>query len=147
MPFTFLPIALVLAALCTLINIWLGIRIGQMRGREKVSIGDGGSEPLIRRMRAQANLIENAPFVVILVALIEVCTGTSLWLGLVAAIFVAARIAHPLGMDGARFGRAVGTGATMLIQLVLAIWAIAIPIVAHHDLKRAEPTETVVPQG
>lgn len=147
MPFTILPIALVLAALCTLLNIWLGFRIGQVRGREKISIGDGGSEPLIRRMRAQANFIENGPLVVVLVALIELCAGTNLWLGLLAALFVVARVAHALGMDGARYGRAVGTGVTMTVQVVLAVWAIAIPIVAHHDIARAQQTETIVPAG
>ena len=147
MPFTILPIALVLAGLCTLINLWLSIRTGQVRGREKISIGDGGSEPLIRRMRAQANFIENAPLVVVLVALVELCTGTSLVLAVLALLFVVARIAHAFGMDGWGPGRMAGTGATMLIQLVLAVWAIAIPIVAHHDMQRTQPSETIVPVG
>ncbi len=147
MPSTILPIALVLAAACASINVWLGIRIGRMRAHEKVSVGDGGSEPLIRRMRAQANFVENAPFVVILVALIELCAGSSSWLALLALLFVGGRIVHPFGMDGWMPGRLVGTALTMLIQIVLAIWAIAIPIIAHHDLKRAEPTEIVVPAG
>ena len=147
MPFTILPISLVLAAVCALVNLWLGIRIGQVRQKEKAWVGDAGSEPLIRRMRAQANFVENAPFVIALVALIELCAGTSVWLAIPAGLFVVARVLHPFGMDGWRAGRMIGAVVTMLVLLVLAIWAVAIPVIAHHDIQRAEPTETVVPAG
>ncbi len=147
MPFTILPIALVLAAACALINLWLGIRVGQVRQKDKVWVGDAGSEPLIRRMRAQANFVENAPFVLVLVALIEFCAGTNPWLAIIAGLFVAARLCHPFGMDGWAPGRMIGAATTMLAELLLALWAVAIPIVAHHDLQRAEPTETVAPAG
>ena len=142
MPSTILPIALLLAAACALVNLWLSVRIGQVRRREKLWAGDAGSEPLLRRMRAQANLIENAPLVVALVALIELSAGTNLWLAILAGLFVAARLAHPLGMDGWVPGRVFGAATTMLVQLLLALWAVAIPIVAHHDVRRAEPVET-----
>jgi hypothetical protein len=49
-----LPIALTAAAAAAIVNLWLGIRIGQVRTREKISIGDGGNEALIRRMLALA---------------------------------------------------------------------------------------------
>ena len=130
-----------------MINLWLGVRVGQVRQKERTWIGDAGSEPLIRRMRAQANFVENAPFVLALVALIELCAGTSLWLAIPAGLFVVARIVHPFGMDGSAPARMIGAGTTMLVLLVLAIWAVAIPIVARHDIQRAEPTETVVPAG
>ena len=147
MPFTILPVSLVLAAACALINLWLSVRTGQMRRRERVWVGDGGSEPLIRRMRAQANFLENAPFALLLVALIELGTGQRHWLWLLAALFVAARLAHPFGMDGVKPARMIGAGLTMLVLLVLAVWAVAIPISASEHLKRGEPIETVVPRG
>ena len=64
---TMLPVTLVLAAGCALINLWLAIRIGAVRRVAQVFVGDGGDERVIRRMRAQANFAENAPFVVALV--------------------------------------------------------------------------------
>ena len=142
MPSTILPIALLLAAACALINLWLPVRIGQVRRREKLWVGDAGSEPLLRRMRAQANLIDDAPLVVALVALIELSAGTNPWLAILAGLFVAARLAHPFGIDGWVPGRVFGAATTMLVQLLLAFWAVAIPIVAHHDVRRAEPVET-----
>ena len=56
-----LPATLCLAAACALVNFWLGMRIGKIRHAESISVGDGGNEALIRRMRAQANFIEQAP--------------------------------------------------------------------------------------
>jgi uncharacterized protein len=117
-----LPIALTTAAAAAIVNLWLGIRIGQVRTREKISVGDGGNETLIRRMRAQANFVEFAPFVLILVALLELATGTTLWLWGASALFIIARIAHAFGMDGKPYGREAGILLTMLITLGLALY-------------------------
>ena len=148
MPLTLLPVTLVMTGALALINLWLTFRVGQARRASGVSVGDGGDDRLIRRMRAQANFIENAPIVIALVGLIELAAGPSIWLEGAAALFVLARIAHPIGMDGTVYrARMIGTTATILLQLALAIWAIAIPLVAHHDAVEAQPVETVVPQG
>ena len=70
-----LPITLTIAGAAALLNIWLARRVGQMRLTHKVSIGDGGNEALIARMRAQANFVEYTPFVLILIGLIELAEG------------------------------------------------------------------------
>ena len=146
MPLTLLPVTLVLAGACALIDLWLMIRIGQVRRAEKVWVGDANSEPLVRRMRAQANFVETAPFVLILVGLIEFSVGTSAWLWAAAAAFLVARVAHPFGMDGAGKARMLGAGLTMALLLALAIWAIAIPFTAHRGASEPIPVEAV-PQG
>ena len=91
MPIAALPVTLVTAAACAFLTLWLSIRIGRTRGAEKISVGDGGSEPLIRRMRAQANFVENAPFVLGLIAVIEVSVGVSTWLWAASGLFLVAR--------------------------------------------------------
>ena len=68
-------------AACALLNIWLGRRVGRMRVAHKVSIGDGGNEALIARMRAQANFVEYTPFFLILLGLIELAAGRNLAVG------------------------------------------------------------------
>ena len=98
-----------------------------VRRSEKISIGDGGNERLTARMRAQLNFAEYAPIVLILIALIELAVGTVDWLWWVAALFVAARILHPFGMDGWKPGRAIGIGLTFLILAGLALYAASIP--------------------
>jgi uncharacterized membrane protein YecN with MAPEG domain len=126
----YLPISLASAAAAALTNIWLSIRIGQMRGAKKISIGDGGDEALIRRMRAQANFIENTPIVLVLIAVIELARPINPWLTGVAVLYVLGRIAHGLGMDGGalKLGRGIGTLITMVTLLGLGIWAATIAI-------------------
>lgn len=119
-----LPISLTAAAAAGLINLWLGIRIGRVRTAEKISVGDGGNERLIRRMRAQANFVEFTPFVLILIFLIELATGTSLLLWGVMALYMVARIAHAFGMDGIGGARVAGILVTMLTLLGLAGYAV-----------------------
>jgi uncharacterized protein len=122
-----LPITLTIAAGAALVNIWLMIRCGQARTKNKVSIGDGGDEFVIRRMRAHANFVENAPFVLILIAAIEATSKTSpMWLWWVGILFIFGRLAHGLGMDGGALGkgRMVGTLITMLTLVGLAGFAL-----------------------
>jgi hypothetical protein len=121
-----LPITLCAAAAAALINIWLAIRCGQVRTAEKISMGDGGNQKLIARMRAHSNFVENTPFVLVLVAALELALGGGTVLAAVAGVYMSGRVAHGLGMDGGAFaqGRLIGTMITLLTQLGLAIWAI-----------------------
>ena len=125
-----LPVTLVTAGGLALINFWLGMRIAQVRRASKISVGDGGHEPLVRRMRAQLNFVEFAPFVLALIGLIEFSAGTSTWLWLVASAFLVARVLHGFGMDGWSLGRGVGTGVTMLVMVGLGLYAISLPLLA-----------------
>lgn len=120
-----LPTTLAMAAAAALINIWLAMRCGRVRGKESISIGTGGSELMERRMRAQLNFVENTPWVLALVALLELAGKGGQWLAIVAAVYMLGRIAHALGMDPDGFakGRMIGTLITMLSQLGLAVVA------------------------
>lgn len=126
----FLPITLAAAAAAAFINIWLSIRIGMIRAAKKILIGDGGDEDLIRRMRAQANFIENAPISLVLIAVIELARGPNMWLMGAAAAFTLGRVAHGVGMDGGPLGRlrGLGTLVTIVVQAGLAVWAVSIAL-------------------
>ena len=134
-----LPIALTIAGAAALLNIWLARRVGQMRLAHKVSIGDAGNEALIARMRAQANFVEYTPFVLILIALIELAEGSTLWLWIVGVAYILGRIAHGFGMDRPRSDplrlRTVGIIVTALILFGLALYAIALPYL-HREPAR-----------
>lgn len=146
MDMVMLPITMVTAGAAALINVWLAFRVGQMRHAAGVMIGDGGNERLIARMRAQANFVEYAPFILILIGLIELTGGPSLWLWLASALFLLARLAHPFGMDGVRWCRTIGTTVTLVLLVGLGLYAVAMPFrtaPAHH-----QPTfETMPSQG
>ena len=105
-----LPVTLCAAAAAAVINIWLSIRVGQVRRSLKVSIGDDAGGPLTARMRAQLNFVENTAFVLILIAAIELSGRGGDWLAWVSAIYLLGRVAHGIGMDGGGLaaGRAAG---------------------------------------
>jgi uncharacterized membrane protein YecN with MAPEG domain len=146
-----LPISLTMAGIAALINIWLGMRCGQVRQAEKISIGDGGSEKLIARMRAQANFIENVPLLLILVVLIEMALGGGdgsshgpVWLWVLAGAIMIGRVLHALGMDGTLpVGRTIGTLLTMLSLAGLALYAIVLPHLPYNAPAQTETVETV----
>jgi uncharacterized membrane protein YecN with MAPEG domain len=125
-----LSTTLCLAAAAAVINIWISMRVGRLRHAAKVSVGDGGDERLIRRMRAHANFVENTPLVLILIAAVDLSGKGAAWLAVVGAVYMLGRVCHALGMDGGslEWGRGVGTLVTMLTQLGLAIVAVLIAL-------------------
>ena len=125
---TFLPVTLLTAAAAVFLNIWLGLRIGQLRARFKVSLGDGGQEPLLRRMRAQANYIESAPFVLVLIAALEASGASRTGLGFIALIYLLVRVSHGIGMESAdrRRFREIGAMGTGFVMLALGFWAVGL---------------------
>lgn len=124
-----LPITLTIAGALALINLWLSVRVSRLRWSQKVSIGDGGKEVVMTRMRAHANFSEYAPLFLILLGLIELARGPETWLWATAILFVLGRLAHAFGMDrpapnALRIG---GMIATYTPMVVLAVYALAIP--------------------
>ena len=125
-----LPTTLSLTAAAALINLWLAIRVGKLRGSEKIFHGDGGHALLLRRMRAQANFIEYVPLTLILIAGIELSGKGGGWLPIVGAVFMFGRLLHPFGMDSESPAptRAIGMMTTMLTLIGLAVMAVLIAL-------------------
>ena len=124
-----LPITLTIAAAAALISIWLAMRVVRVRAARKVSIGHGDDPLLETRMRAQANFGEYTPFFLILLGLVELASGSSTWLWLVAIAYILARIAHAFGMERPAPNklRAGGMLVTLVALLGLAAYALSIP--------------------
>lgn len=123
-----LPITLTFATAAALLNLWLGMRVSQLRLRHKVLVGHGDDPRVESRMRAHANFVEYTPFVLILMALIELAHGWPLGLWLVGLLYIIARLAHPIGMErpAPNLFRAAGAVVSWAVLLVLAGWALAI---------------------
>ncbi len=125
-----LQTTLSLAAAAVVINMWLAMRCGRLRASEKILHGDGGHEPLLRRMRAQSNFIEYTPLMLILIGVIELTGKGGTWLAIVGAVFMVGRVLHAVGMDNPEVGkpRMIGMLATMLPMLGLAVVAVLIAL-------------------
>ena len=108
-----------------LLALWLSVRIVRLRLSQRVTHGDGGHPILARRMRAQLNFVETAPFVLALIVLIELAGRGGMWLHLLSILFVFARILHGVGMDAEKGGlpRQIGVIVTMLTLLGLSVFA------------------------
>jgi uncharacterized membrane protein YecN with MAPEG domain len=126
------PITLLTVAAAVAVNIWLGARVVRSRRDHGVKIGDGGNEAVLRRMRAQANFIENTTLFLFLLGALELSGGNRLALGAIAAAFMLARIAHGVGMDGPHLvrWRMVGMMTTVAAMVALSLWAIVCAVEA-----------------
>ena len=125
-----LSTTLCLSAAAAVVNFWLGMRIGKLRHALGISVGDGGNEAMIRRMRAQANFLEAAPLTLILFALLEAAGKGGVWLAPLGAVFMLGRIAHAFGMEenGFRAGRPIGMLTSMVTQLTLVVTAVLVTL-------------------
>ena len=123
-----LPVSLTSAAMFGLLALWLAVRTGRARLKARVGHGDGGDALLARRMRAQLNFVETAPFVLALIVLIDLAGAGRGWLVWVALVFVIGRVLHGFGMDADMAGRPrqIGTGITLLTLLGLSIVAVLV---------------------
>lgn len=117
-------------AAAALINFWLMVRCAKVRVASNIIHGDDGNPLMMRRMRAHANFIESAPLVLILIGAIELAGKGGLWLQIVAAVYLLARVGHAFGMDRDTGNplRAGGAVVTMLALIGLAVIAVLITL-------------------
>lgn len=112
------------AGLLGLIHIWLLAHVGMMRGRQKISIGDGGDKLMIRAMRGQSNFVENVPLTLVYLTLMALL-GTPVWvLHILGVILVFGRILHALHFcadDAPAWQRAGGFSASFLVLVISAL--------------------------
>jgi hypothetical protein len=109
------------AAFLMVMQVVLMYRVIGQRGQADVLIGAGGNEALEQRQRVHGNFIENVPTFLIGLALIEMMVGSTLWVLVLAGVFVVSRIAHAIGLGmstGVTPGRLAGTLGTMICTLI-----------------------------
>jgi uncharacterized membrane protein YecN with MAPEG domain len=106
------------AGLNGLILLWLAIHVTTVRGREKISIGDGGNPAMIRAMRGMANFVEFVPLILLQMALMA-AIGAPVWLIHVFGIALTlGRLAHGWHFsrdDAPGWQRGAGAGISFLL--------------------------------
>lgn len=116
------------AALNILILTWISFETGRLRGKHKVSIGDGGVKHLARIMRGHANAIENMPMFFILLSISAILGMPALAAHLFGAAFTIGRGLHAwhfIQEDAPAWQRGGGFGLSFLCQVVLVIAVLA----------------------
>lgn len=110
------------AAILSVLCVMLSLKVVGIRRKEKISVGDGGSDALLRATRAQGNLLEYTPITLIMLGCAEINGVPRLLLALVALAFVAGRVLHPAGLkDNSNFSaRVLGMQLTLVAMLALA---------------------------
>jgi len=120
------PVFFVCAGLLGLLVVALTVYVGVMRGRKRISLGDGGDAEMQAAVRAHGNLMELAPIALLMIYM----TGDFYGFGTVAALSVVllvARLLHAGGMLGlVPRGRLLGTlGSTAILGIASILLAIA----------------------
>lgn len=107
---TFQIVALYVALHLILIPV-LTFRVGQVRIREKINLGDGENPLLLARMRAHGNYVETAPFALIGLFALAMMGANHIGLHLFGAVFLIGRLLHAHGMaqkNSGGIGRVIG---------------------------------------
>ncbi|WP_133499652.1 MAPEG family protein [Cognatilysobacter terrigena] len=111
-------VTLLVAGLHGLLLLSLSLPVVLMRRGRRVGLGDGGDPQLLRRIRIHANFIENVPFALIVLALLELSGLERSWVAVLGGMLLIARLLHALGLSrssGYSFGRFTGTVLTWTV--------------------------------
>ena len=121
-------ITMLYAGLCTILVVFLAVRVAQWRFRHRIGIGDGGDKQLLLRVRAHANAIENMPLALLLLGGMELNGYNAGLIHGFGGVFFVSRVAHSWGLShspGTSKGRLMGSLFSWLLMLVMAVFAIA----------------------
>ncbi|ABM26630.1 MULTISPECIES: MAPEG family protein [Shewanella] len=112
------------ASLTGLLVVTLAYRVVKLRRSQRIGLGDGGNSALTLAGRVHANLIENAPIVLILMAVAELGGLPAFYLHCFGTLWVVARLLHAIGLTqgqgGYHLGRFWGVLLTWIVIISLA---------------------------
>ena len=122
-----MEITLLYASLLTIMAVLLALKTGMTRGKTNTMLGHGESSELLQSIRAHGNLIENAPFVIILMGLLEMQSVADWKLHILGSLFFLFRIMHAYGISISREStpyRLAGTIGSWLIMVSMSCYGI-----------------------
>jgi uncharacterized membrane protein YecN with MAPEG domain len=119
------------AALLALWYLVLSARVVMLRGKGMPSLGDGGHEPLLRRMRGHGNFAEYVPLLLLMLGILELGHLPARWLHALGIALVVARVLHGVALSftaGWKFGRFWGTALTFALLLANAVLCLCLAL-------------------
>ena len=103
----------------------LAFRTSSGRFKHQQSVGDGGKYEMIARSRAHGNLAENAPIILLTLALLEGAGANAIGITALAAVFFLGRILHPFGIaikKSPNAPRFLGSLTTYMVGFISGGW-------------------------
>jgi len=111
------------AGILAILFFVLSMRVVKLRGHG-ASFGDGGNPVLLRRMRAHGNFSEYVPFILLMMAMLELSRHSLYLLHALGITLVIARLLHGYALSFTEkfgFGRFWGTALTYLVMVVAGV--------------------------
>ncbi|MGB1140587.1 MAG: MAPEG family protein [Halioglobus sp.] len=93
---TYPEVTILFAAVFGLLHVVFTLRVGGYRLKSGVSLGDGGDDALLKRIRAHANFTENVPIGLLLILLNEMTGLAAQYVVALASVFLVGRVLHYL---------------------------------------------------
>lgn len=120
-----MPVFFVCAGLLGLLAVALTVNIGLMRGRKRINLGDGGDAEMQAAVRAHGNLIEVAPFTLLMIYMASDFYGFRI-VAILSMVLLVARLLHAGGMlglipKGRMLGAMASTATLGVAAILLAI--------------------------
>lgn len=109
-----------------LLALWflvLSYRVVQQRGHG-VSLGDGGDNELLRRIRGHGNFSEYVPLILVMLGFMELSRFSLYFIHALGITLLVARLLHGYALSFSahfKFGRFWGTALTFLVLAVSAV--------------------------
>jgi uncharacterized membrane protein YecN with MAPEG domain len=120
----FAPITALYTSLLGILLVALAIRVTRTRVKEKVDLGDGHNDAMLRAMRAHGNAVEYVPVTLLLMLVYELDGGSHTLLHVAGITLIASRLLHAWGLSQSSKltpGRLVGTSLAWALPVVLAV--------------------------
>lgn len=121
-----MTITLLYAGLLAFVFLTLSFRVIALR-KHGASLGDGGDPILLRRIRAHGNFSEYVPFVLLMMALLEMSHISGMIIHALGITLLIGRLLHGYALsfnESFKFGRFWGTLLTFLTLIVGGLLAI-----------------------
>jgi uncharacterized membrane protein YecN with MAPEG domain len=112
------------AAVLGLLAAALTVRVILRRVSTGIQAGDGGNAPLAQAIRAHANLAEQAPLALLLIAFAESLGTPIAWVHALGVMLVLARVSNAWGLSrslGPTQPRQAGAGLTVLVGVAASL--------------------------
>ena len=109
------------AGILALLFLALTVRVSQLRGAKRTSLGDGGDPQLMRAIRGHGNFAEFVPLILLMMVVLELSRFSSYVLHAMGITLVLARVLHGYALsftEKFKFGRFWGAALSYLLLLV-----------------------------